>query len=504
VTQTSPRHCIVEQIPRSIVLTSNLANLVRFLSYPNISNSAGDHRFRTILTNNTIFQEKGARENFPRSSQVHNKKFIVDHTAIMPPRLIRLACSQARTLSTLPETLSALSTIVHNAATSGVDLILFPEAYLGGYPRTCSFGSVIGSRSDEGREQFLQYFRSAVDLGDTPRGAGEGWVKRRLPVPAGAEYRGDGTREFLERVARETGVFIVTGLVERSGGSLYCSAVYVCPRLGCLGKRRKVMPTGSERLIWAQGSPSTLKAVTTVIKGVRITMAAAICWENLMPLLRYSLYSQNVNLWLAPTADARDTWVPLVQTIGQEGRCFVLSAISCVRRGNLPPWTSDAPKASATTTASESTNPATAARNTTKSADEPQTTQGRISTIMIKENEHELVLPTDESEVPTSLDDAAQSIVDRGNAPKPQSASASTDNVDGDDFVSRGGSCIIGPRGQILVEPLWEVEEGGLIIQDVDFDDCDRGRLDLDVAGSYSRSDAFKLTVEGLDIDPPV
>lgn len=223
-----------------------------------------------------------------------------------------------------------------------------------------------------------------------------------------------------------------------------------------------------------------------------------------MPLLRYSLYSQNVNLWLAPTADARDTWVPLVQTIGQEGRCFVLSAISCVRRGNLPPWTSDAPKASATTTASESTNPATAARNTTKSADEPQTTQGRISTIMIKENEHELVLPTDESEVPTSLDDAAQSIVDRGNAPKPQSASASTDNVDGDDFVSRGGSCIIGPRGQILVEPLWEVEEGGLIIQDVDFDDCDRGRLDLDVAGSYSRSDAFKLTVEGLDIDPPV
>jgi nitrilase len=121
---------------------------------------------------------------------------------------------------------------------------------------------------------------------------------------------------------------------------------------------------------------------------------------------------------------------------------------------------------------------------------------------MIKENEHELVLPTDESEVPTSLDDAAQSIVDRGNAPKPQSAS--TDNVYGDDFVSRGGSCIIGPRGQILVEPLWEVEEGGLIIQDVDFDDCDRGRLDLDVAGSYSRSDAFKLTVEGLDIDPPV
>lgn len=94
----------------------------------------------------------------------------------------------------------------------------------------------------------MQYFKGAVDLGDTPAGADEDWVKRRLPLPVATDdeaavgVRGDGTREFLERVARETGVFLVVGVVERAGGSLYCSVVYVEPARGVLGKRRKVMP----------------------------------------------------------------------------------------------------------------------------------------------------------------------------------------------------------------------------------------------------------------------
>lgn len=127
------------------------------------------------------------------------------------------------------------------AASKSADLILFPEAYLGGYPRTATFGAAVGARKPEGREQFLRYFKDAVDLGDTPEGAGQKWVDRQLEQPKEG-VRGDGTREELERIAKETGVFIVTGLVERCAGTLYCGVVYVCPKLGILGKRRKVMP----------------------------------------------------------------------------------------------------------------------------------------------------------------------------------------------------------------------------------------------------------------------
>ncbi|USW51932.1 Putative carbon-nitrogen hydrolase, nitrilase/Cyanide hydratase [Septoria linicola] len=409
------------------------------------------------------------------------------------PQKLTLAVSQSRTLSTLQETLDDLAATTRRAASKNVDLILFPEAYLGGYPRTAAFGATVGSRTDEGREQFLNYFKACVDLGDTPLGAGDDWLKRKLPIAEGKEYRGDGTREFLEKVARETGVFIVTGLVEKAGGTLYCGVVYVCPRQGVLGKRRKVMPTGSERLVWGQGSPSTLKAVTTTIRGVRLTLAAAICWENMMPLLRYSLYSQNVNLWLAPTADARDTWLSLMRTVGNEGRCFVLSAISCQKKKNLPGWVTGE-GTTASPSAVKGTDPATLANGSLSPA------RGRRRSTIVKEDQHELVLPSLSEEKQQQKSHSEQEQVVAGILAK---SNANSSSASGEEFVCRGGSCIIGPMGQVLQEPLWEVEDGGLLIQEADFEDCERGRLDLDVAGSYSRNDAFKLTVEGLDLNPP-
>lgn len=406
----------------------------------------------------------------------------------------------ARTHKTTQATLSALSRIAHHARTRGVHLLLFPEAYLGGYPRTCSFGCAVGSRAPHGRDQFLAYFRSAIDLGDTPAGAGDDWVQRRLPVAEGRSERGDGTREEMERVARETGVFLVVGVIERAGGSLYCAVVYVDPLRGCIGKRRKVMPTGTERLIWAQGSPSTLKAVTTHLNGVPVTLAAAICWENYMPLLRQSLYAQNVNIYLAPTADARDTWLPLMRTIACEGRAFVLSANQCVRYNELPEWVTCPP------------GPVPATQQLQTQALTQTRPAHRKKHSITAEGPHEIVWPEAEREKK----------VETGTE-----APAAADGVPhGDDFVSRGGSCIVSCLGEVLAGPIWGVSADdapdstvtaraagadtdgnavgdGLLVAEIDLEDCERGRLDMDVAGSYSRNDAFRLTVEGLDLSPP-
>jgi nitrilase len=431
-------------------------------------------------------------------------------------RKLKLAVAQSRTLDTVVDTLQALEKTTLLCAESGVDLILFPEAYLGGYPRTCNFGVSVGDRELGGRNQFLEYFKSAVDLGDTPAGEGDAWVERTLPIAKGANFRGDGTREELERIARDSGVFIVTGLVEKSGGSLYCAVVYVCPKLGMLGKRRKIMPTGTERLIWAQGSPSTLRAVTTTIRDVKLTLAALICWESYMPLVRQSLYSQNVNLYLAPTADSRETWLPLMRTVGFEGRTFVLSANQCVKRKHLPAWVKQQSHIS------------------TNSTDGlPPLTRRRTSTITKDEDGHEICWPSGDVHQPdlnkadsrktNGIIDESQSDPQDHETPSltrrrnsvitetPEHHEICWPQIkpfvsevpiydDDEEYVSKGGSCIISPFGEILAGPIFN-EDPGLLIVEADFDDCERGKLDLDVA--VSRNDAFKLTVEGLDLRPP-
>ncbi|KAJ5169916.1 uncharacterized protein N7500_002699 [Penicillium coprophilum] len=426
---------------------------------------------------------------------------------------LTVAVAQSRTHNSLPETLHALERTTALAARRGVHLLLFPEAYLGGYPRTCTFGSAVGSRHPRGREQFLAYFKAAIDLGDTPAGAGDEWIERKLDVAEGKRFRGDGTREFLERVARDTGVFFATGLVERAGGSLYCAVVYVDPVRGVIGKRRKVMPTAAERMIWAQGSPSTLRAVTTTLNGIPLTLASAICWENYMPLLRQSLYSQNVNIYLAPTADARDTWLPLMRTVGIEGRCFVLSANQCVRPSELPEWiTGPGPN-----------------RNLNPTGLDPKTsTQDPERKLSVtSEGPHEIVWPQTHGE---GQGEAQGPSGNSSTSNTKQSVATSGSELE---YVCRGGSCIVSPLGETIVGPLWEVctddvsdssdaavtdcapgtsateprpavaAGDGLAIARIDLDDCERGRLDLDVAGSYSRNDAFKLEVEGLDLAPP-
>lgn len=324
---------------------------------------------------------------------------------------------------------------------------------------------------------------------------------------------------------------------------------------------RTLGKTGSERLIWAQGSPSTLKAIKTTIAGVEITLAAAICWENYMPLLRYSLYSQNVNLYLAPTADARDTWLPLMRTIACESRAYVLSANQCVRRKHLPPWihgaaslleqnnkqqqqppmpanTMETDNVHDDTTAISSTEEPipktpqpTAADSTALGAPSPsplrlggatpspikhRTTNNprrRSLNITPIPDNHFLALP---GEPQTSAIEDSEAIEEANTTSENQdvpttntahhpdpSTSSSKDDENENEFISHGGSCIISPSGSVLAGPLWDIENHLLIAKNIDFEDCERGRLDLDVAGSYSRNDAFELKVQGLDFCPP-
>ena len=187
-------------------------------------------------------------------------------------------------------------------------LVVFPEAFVSGYPKGLDFGARVGSRSAEGRRDFRRYFESAVEI----------------PSPQ---------VDQLGKAAKQHGVYLVMGVIERDGGTLYCTVLFFAPDGSLLGKHRKLMPTAMERLIWGFGDGSTLPVFATP----RGRIGAVICWENYMPLLRSAMYAKGVELYCAPTVDDRDSWIPTMQHIACEGRCFVLSACQYIRRGAYPP-----------------------------------------------------------------------------------------------------------------------------------------------------------------------
>jgi len=277
-------------------------------------------------------------------------------------------------------TLDKLAKLAAEAGAGGARLVVFPEAFLSGYPRGVDFGTVIGNRTPEGREQFRRYWESSVDV----------------PGPA---------VDRLVEIAAENDQHLVVGVVERDGGTLYCTALFVSPD-GLLGKHRKLMPTAAERSVWGFGDGSTLPVVDTPLGRI----GAVICWENYMPLLRMAMYAKGVQLWCAPTADGRETWLPTMRHIALEGRCFVLSCNQFTRRRDFP------------------------------------------------------------ADLPNDLADGP------------------------DDVVSTGGSCIVGPLGQVLAGPAWDGEE--ILYADVDLDDITRAKFDFDVTGHYARPDIFRLIVD--------
>jgi len=197
--------------------------------------------------------------------------------------------------------------LIGEAAAGGAKVILFPEAFIPGYPKGLHYGLVVGARDTAGREEFRLYLDAAIE------------------VPGPQTQR-------LGEAAAEHGSYVVIGVIERELGTCYCTVVFFAPDGRLLGKHRKLMPTALERMIWGFGDGSTL----TVVDSPYGRIGSVICWENYMPMLRMAMYSKNVALYCAPTADDRDTWLSSMQHVALEGRCFVLTACQFIRKKDFP------------------------------------------------------------------------------------------------------------------------------------------------------------------------
>ncbi len=294
-------------------------------------------------------------------------------------------------------TVEKVHSLVIGAGRRGAQLVVMPEAFVSAYPTGLDFGARVGLRTPKGRDDFRRYYESAVDV----------------PGPA---------CEAMGKAAREAGIFLVIGVIERYGGTLYCTVLFFSPEGRLMGKHRKLMPTAMERLVWGFGDGSTMPVFDTPLGKI----GAVICWENYMPMLRMHMYAQGVQLYCAPTADHRDTWLPSMRHIALEGRCFVLSCCQYLTRADCP-------------------------------------------------------------------EDYAA--------------------IQGDDpatVLMRGGSCIIGPLGQVLAGPNF----GGpcILTAELNLDEIPGSKYDFDVAGHYARPDIFRLyvntkppspvTVSSSDTDP--
>jgi nitrilase len=146
----------------------------------------------------------------------------------------------------------------------------------------------------------------------------------------------DPCTDQLCRAAKEAGVYVVIGMSERnteaSQGSLYNTLLYINPQGEIMGKHRKLVPTGGERLVWAQGDGSTLNVYDMSFA----RLGGLICWENYMPLARYTMYAQGVQIYVAATWDRGEPWLSTLRHIAKEGRVFVLGCGIAMRKDDIP------------------------------------------------------------------------------------------------------------------------------------------------------------------------
>ena len=195
------------------------------------------------------------------------------------------------------KTIDKVRSITKKCSEDGCELIVFPESFVPGYPRGFNFGATVGSRTPQGRELYNLYSKNSIDL-----------ESNELKV--------------LEDISKSNNTYLVLGVTEKhsTNGSLYCSMLYISPTHGLLGVHRKIKPTGTERIIWAEANGESLVTFNTIIG----KLGGLICWENYMPAARMAIYQKGVEVYIAPTADSRENWTATMKHIALEGRCFVL------------------------------------------------------------------------------------------------------------------------------------------------------------------------------------
>ncbi|RMF58837.1 MAG: carbon-nitrogen hydrolase family protein, partial [Calditrichaeota bacterium] len=207
------------------------------------------------------------------------------------------------------KTVDKACTLIAEAAQHGAELVVFPEVFISGYPDWVWV--VPNYKRAILDELYFELLENAVSIPDS-------------------------ATEQLCQVAKEKGITVVMGIHERnreaSNSSLYNTLLYISSEGEILGKHRKLIPTGGERLIWAGGDGSTMDAFDTPVGKV----GGLICWENYMPLARQAMYEQGVEIHVAPTWDSSENWLLSLRHIAREGGMFVIGCCTAIRMKHIP------------------------------------------------------------------------------------------------------------------------------------------------------------------------
>jgi len=221
---------------------------------------------------------------------------------------VTVACVQAEPAVLDREaTLEKLAALTAEAVGAGAQLVVFPETFVPVYPSSVWARALAGWADDRATAVFARICANAVEV----------------PGPAA---------DRLAEIAREHGVWLVTGVNELDGGTLYNSLLYHAPDGALALHHRKLVPTNHERLVWGQGDGRGLRAIETPLG----RLGGLICWENYMPLARFALYESGLELYVASTADDGDSWQATLVHLARESRAFVIAPCHFQRASAYP------------------------------------------------------------------------------------------------------------------------------------------------------------------------